>query len=253
VNAFWEYAAFVVNSLVFLLIGLEVQVSTITENLAPIGWAILATLIGRAAAVYLLSPVAGRLSERLPLHWQHVLFWGGLRGSLSIALVLSLPTATPGREQLVIMVFGAVIFSLLVQGLTIDPLLRRLPFAPVRKASDDHETLLGKYLMDASALSLLDRMALEGQVTKKVHQSLRETLAARQHEAAERLEELDGANHVYQLERMIQVEKQLLDRRKAKLGELYRDGVVSEETYARLTADLNRELAALESKSAHGH
>jgi hypothetical protein len=107
--------------------------------------------------------------------------------------------------------------------------------------------------MDASALALLDRMALEGQVTKKVHQSLRETLAARQHQAAERLEELDAANRAYQHERMIQVEKQLLDRRKAKLGELYRDGVVSSDTYARLASDLNSELAALESKTGHGH
>lgn len=253
VNAFWEYAAFVVNSLVFLLIGLEVQVTTIADNLAPIGWAILATLAGRAAGVYLLSPVVGRFSEPMPTHWQHVLFWGGLRGSLSIALVLSLPAAAPGRAQLVTMVFGAVIFSLLVQGLSIAPLLKRLPFAPARKTSDDHELLLGRYLIDASALALLDRMAHEGQVTRNVHRAMRDTLADRQQQAAEQLEQLDSANRTYQHERVVHVERQLLDRRKARLGEIYREGVISEETYARLTANLNEEMSQLESKAHQGH
>lgn len=64
---------------------------------------------------------------------QHIVFWGGLRGSLSIALVLNLP----GREQLVAMTFGAVTFNLLVQGLIVSPLLTLLKIKRVTPAASD--------------------------------------------------------------------------------------------------------------------
>lgn len=126
VDSFWEYAAFVVNSLVFLLIGLEIQLSLLTDYSVVILWAVLAMTIGRAVAVYGLIPLTKTLAEPISFRWQHILFWGGLRGSLSIALVLSLPLSVSGRAQLVAMTFGAVTFSLLVQGLTISPVLRLL-------------------------------------------------------------------------------------------------------------------------------
>jgi Na+:H+ antiporter len=129
VNSFWEYAAFVVNSLVFLLIGLEIHLPELAGNWKSVAWGILAMLAGRFAAVYGLMPVMKLLGEPIAARWQHVLFWGGLRGSLSVALVLSLPESVPGRSKFVFMIFGAVLFSLLVQGLTIGSMLRRLKFS----------------------------------------------------------------------------------------------------------------------------
>ena len=126
VDSFWEYAAFVVNSLVFLLIGLEIQVSLLANYATLILWAVVAMTVARAIAIYGLVPMTKKFTEPISSRWQHVLFWSGLRGSLSIALVLSLPLNIPGREMLVAMTFGAVTFSLLVQGLTISPLLRKL-------------------------------------------------------------------------------------------------------------------------------
>ncbi|MBK6799439.1 MAG: cation:proton antiporter [Acidobacteria bacterium] len=126
VNSFWEYAAFVVNSLVFLLIGDGIQVGSLTDNAVAIAWAVAAMLIARVICVYGLIGLTNLRTDPLPFKLQHILFWGGLRGSLSIALVLSLPLTLPGRQTLVVMIFGAVIFSLLVQGLSISPLLRWL-------------------------------------------------------------------------------------------------------------------------------
>ncbi|CAN5864419.1 hypothetical protein BH18ACI4_BH18ACI4_28340 [soil metagenome] len=126
VDSFWEYAAFVVNSLVFLLIGIEIQLSMFADYARFILWAVLAMTVARAITIYGLFPISNRLTEPVSHRWQHVLLWGGLRGSLSIALVLSLPLAIPGRVQLVAMTFGAVTFSLLAQGLTISPLLTAL-------------------------------------------------------------------------------------------------------------------------------
>ncbi|MDQ3472150.1 MAG: cation:proton antiporter [Acidobacteriota bacterium] len=122
VDSFWEYAAFVVNSLVFLLIGIEIQLSLLADYAVLILWAILARTLARAITIYGFFPITNRFTERVSFRWQHIVFWGGLRGSLSIALVLSLPLNLPGRKRLVAMT-GAVTFSLLVQGLIISPLM----------------------------------------------------------------------------------------------------------------------------------
>lgn len=131
VDSFWEYAAFVVNSLVFLLIGLEIPLSLLAQYAGFISWTVLAMVVSRAAVIYGLFPLINRLSSPVAGEWRHILFWGGLRGSLSIALVLSLPLTTTNRVQLVAMTFGAVTFSLLAQGLTISPLLKLLKLKSV--------------------------------------------------------------------------------------------------------------------------
>jgi CPA1 family monovalent cation:H+ antiporter len=93
--------------------------------------AIVAVLLGRALSVYLLVPVSNRFAEEIPFRWQHVAVWGGLRGALALALALSLNSAFPYREQILNLTFGVVIFSILVQGLTMRPLLRILGIAPI--------------------------------------------------------------------------------------------------------------------------
>ena len=131
-ESFWEYIAFAMNSLVFLLIGLEVQIDSLARAWRPVLFAIAAVLIGRAVSVYLLVPASNRVGEIIPLRWQHVMVWGGLRGALGLALALSLDNSNPYRNPLLDLTFGVVIFSILVQGLTMRPLLRWLGLASDR-------------------------------------------------------------------------------------------------------------------------
>jgi len=121
-QSFWEYVSFVMNSLVFLLIGLEIHVRELLKNWTSVMLAIIAVLVGRVLSVYALVPLSNLLVERIPLRWQHVAVWGGLRG----ALALSRNSEFPYREQILNLTFGVVIFSILVQGLTIKPLVRIL-------------------------------------------------------------------------------------------------------------------------------
>ena len=123
--SFWEYAAFVANSLVFLLIGLRLT----HQNFAAV-WVQLAGIIGivllsRAAAVYGCCLPFSRGALRVEPRHQHILVWGGLRGALALALVFALPAELPRRETLITVVFGVVAFSVLVQGLTVPWLLKR--------------------------------------------------------------------------------------------------------------------------------
>jgi len=126
VDSFWEYAAFVVSSLVFLLIGLQIQLPLLAKYAPQIGIAIIALLVSRLVLVYGLCPVLSYKKTPIPLVWKHLLFWGALRGSLSMALALSLPVEFRGREELIVLTFGVVLFTLLVQGLTIEPLIKLL-------------------------------------------------------------------------------------------------------------------------------
>jgi len=130
VDAFWSYTAFLLNSFVFLLMGLEINLSKLGHFFPEIliGW--VAINVARAALVYanyFIMRAAGR--DGFPASWATVLTWGGLRGGLSMVLALSLPRDFTHREMIVHMTIGVVLLTLLVQGLTIKPLRRRVGLA----------------------------------------------------------------------------------------------------------------------------
>ncbi|HEY9723924.1 MAG TPA: sodium:proton antiporter [Oscillatoriaceae cyanobacterium] len=126
VETFWEYAAFVVNSIVFLLIGMEETRWHWWLLPGAVLSAILAVLVARAVSVYALSWLSGALGAPIPRTWQNLLVWGGLRGALSMAMALGLPADFPQRGLILGMTFGYVLFSLIVQGLTAGPMIRWL-------------------------------------------------------------------------------------------------------------------------------
>ena len=125
-ESFWEYLAFALNSIIFLLIGFEVHFQVLLASWQPILVAYLVVTGGRALIVFGASSLLRRTRERISRAWSTVLTWGGLCGGLSMVLVLSLPKNFPHRELLVSMTFGVVILSILVHGLTMSPLLQLL-------------------------------------------------------------------------------------------------------------------------------
>jgi CPA1 family monovalent cation:H+ antiporter len=124
VEAFWEYAAFIANSLVFLLIGMHgAHVNLLAVRVSAAAAVVFVTL-GRAAAIYPCCLLFAWSGLRVSRRHQHVLFWGGLRGALALALALGLPPEIPLRNHIVTISFAVVAFSVFVQGLTMTPLLR---------------------------------------------------------------------------------------------------------------------------------
>jgi CPA1 family monovalent cation:H+ antiporter len=235
----------VVNSLVFLLIGLEVQLPSLVSGAGAIAWAALAMLAARAVSVYGLLPLTNRFTAPIPFKWRHVLFWGGLRGSLSIALVLSLPTALPGREQLVVMIFGTVILSLLAQGLTISPLLKQLRLVQSDPGLGEHERLQGQLLAGAAAVAELDNLRNRGAVVEPLYQKLRAELAAAQEDLGARMASLDVDGRALERQRR-RLQRHLLNEKKARLAILLREGLLSEEAYQELNLKLDKDLAGLQ-------
>jgi CPA1 family monovalent cation:H+ antiporter len=136
VKEFWEYAAFVANSLIFLLIGMRLANQDYEFVVLQALIAIVIVMIGRAIAIYPLCLVFARTKLRIKSQHQHILFWGGLRGALALALALGLPSDMPGREAIITVAFAVVAFSIFVQGLTIKPLMRRVGELPTQEPSD---------------------------------------------------------------------------------------------------------------------
>jgi len=137
VESFWDYVAFVVNSLIFLLIGTgETQ-----QHFGALWWpalvAILLVTLGRAVAIYPICALFGGSGLKVDLRHQHVLFWGGLRGALALALALGLPPDLPLRDDIVTVSFAVVAFSVFAQGLTMRPLLRKLAQLCTARAEPD--------------------------------------------------------------------------------------------------------------------
>ncbi|MDA1091175.1 MAG: cation:proton antiporter [Proteobacteria bacterium] len=124
---FWEYLAFMANALIFLFVGLRVNLAELYDSLNILVWVILAMLLSRAVVIYALVPLVGRFPGALPVGraYQTVMYWGGLRGAIALAIVLSLKDFAHA-ETFVALVMGAVLFTLLVQGLSIETLVRRL-------------------------------------------------------------------------------------------------------------------------------
>lgn len=133
VMAFWEFAAFIANSLIFLLIGLTVAGITLDRlGLPSILIIVMLVLVGRAFTVYPLCLLFRRTRWAIPSRDQHILWWGGLRGALALGLALALPPSLAFRNEIVIAAFGVVAFSVLIEGLTMPLLLRILGFLPKR-------------------------------------------------------------------------------------------------------------------------
>ncbi|MDQ6900095.1 MAG: cation:proton antiporter [Candidatus Dormibacteraeota bacterium] len=130
VDLSWEYVAFLLNSLLFLLIGLAVPLPQLLAAAGLVLAVAAIALCARAAAVYAVLNLLRPLGQSVPLRWQHLLVWGGLRGAIAVALVLSLQGRGGAYALVATLVYGAVLLSLLVQGLSIGPFARRLLSRP---------------------------------------------------------------------------------------------------------------------------
>lgn len=244
VVAFWEYAAFVVNSLVFLLVGIEASLLNWWQNIGLALGAVGAVLVGRAS-IYPLSFLVNRLRGNVPLRWQYVLFWGGLRGALSMALVLGLGQEFPHRDKLVAATFGVVLFSLLVQGLTIGPLLRRLGLTEPRTKESEYHRLASEALAVEAALRELERLWTTEAYPNWAIKTLTEQYQARRAALEEAVQGLGLSPETLEEARAIEGRRLALLAEKSALYEAARRGWLDEEEWRRLVTRIDDELMAL--------
>jgi CPA1 family monovalent cation:H+ antiporter len=238
-RSFWEYVSFVINSLVFLLIGIEVHVSTLAASWRAILLAIGTVLLGRCVSVYVLGPVSRLTGAAIPLRWQHVLAWGGIHGSVSMALALSLRPDVPHRTEILTMTFGVVAFSIIVQGLTVKPLLRLLGIDALRE--DEYDVAKVRSAALSAAHQELACLLRDHLVSRPVYERLGRDLENRVKQTQDAIAAMQVRNQNIVGEEVRMARMRMIAAEKSAIQRAANQGLISMHTAERLLAESDRE------------
>ncbi len=239
---FWETAAFLANSFVFLLVGFAVDVTQLITNWRQIGWAILAVLVARAVAIYGLSV----FSKQIPAAWKHILYWGGLRGAIALALALSLPTQGvfgAARGQLQAMAFGVVLFTLLVQGFSMGWVTRRLQIVERSSAQEEYERRHARFIAGRAAYDYVRRMSSQGLISEHTWSRLAPLMERQNAGLVSAVKEVMLSEPAVEAEELDTARREALRAQRAALTGLLRDSVISEEAFSQLVGEVDAALA----------
>jgi CPA1 family monovalent cation:H+ antiporter len=249
----WDTAAFLVNTLIFLLIGAKTPIHQLLEHGRLIALAIALVILTRAAVVYPTVGITNRLAEvDVARRDQHVLVWGGLHASIPIALVLGLPSALadgtpfPFREELRAMVFGVAAFSLVVQGLTMGRLLDRLGIVRRTEAEELYEQLVGRARMVDRALSAAEELYQDNQLPEDVYEDFQAEYGREQADLRAAISELLSKHPRIRREELLIAERQVLKREKSAIMEAMRTGVVGDDAGEPLLEEVNLKLSRID-------
>jgi CPA1 family monovalent cation:H+ antiporter len=238
---FWETAAFLANSFVFLLVGLAVDLNQLIANWHSIAWAILAVLLARAVAIYGFS----LLGRDLPAKWKHILYWGGVRGAIVLALALSLPTQgvfASLRGQLQAMAFGVVLFTLLVQGFSMDWLAKRLRIVERPAAQEEYQRRHARFVAGRAAHEYLRRMSAQGLISEHTWSRLSPLMDRHNDSLVRAVKEVIVSDPAMESEELDTARREALRAQRNALTGLLHDGVLTEENYSRLVGEVDAAL-----------
>jgi|APSaa5957512622_1039677.scaffolds.fasta_scaffold05649_5 monovalent cation:H+ antiporter, CPA1 family len=234
-NNFWEYGAFLANSLLFLIIGLTTDLQILIENWQAIAVAILAILGARAVSIYGFSFFSRDIQHK----WKHILYWGGLRGAIVLALALSLPIGFPERERLLAMAFGVVLFTLLVQGFSMDALVKKMGLVKRTESQIEYERRHARFLSNRAAFDHLEEMSKEGVLSDHIWQHMKAIFKQREAFLIDALQEILSNNPLVEIEELDTARGEALRVQRTTLGNLFRGGIISEEIHEELVGEVD--------------
>jgi len=247
VNYTWDLLGFVANSLIFILIGVQLNVDLFARYFWPILVAALATLLSRALAVYVLHWLLIRpLGRPIPTRWLAVITWGGLRGALALAAALSIPVGLLPEglhEELLVMAYGVILFTMLGQGLSMGLVVRLMGLgvqATVRQL--DHERTAARLQTSLAAHQALQRLLDNGQVHEQVAQPLLTEYSARERALRSQLSELEARDEGQLAREQATTRRQLMEVETTALQTLFQQGKVSSEVQRQLLSDIDQRL-----------
>jgi CPA1 family monovalent cation:H+ antiporter len=248
--SFWDYAGFGVNTFIFLLIGIEINPLMLWRILPAILLVVLAYQLGRILSVYLLLAGLRWFDRPIPLRWQHVLFLGNIKGSLSMALAVSIPFNVPGREEIIALVFGAVLFSLVGQGLGLPWLVKRLKISQVSDTMRQIGELQIQLIAAKAAQDELDSLLKTGILPKAVYEELWASYQARVATSERVLRELYNQHRSGHLEgdrnKLDTIRRRLLLAEKGAVNDALRKRIIPEDLVQTYVKNLDEKLLKLE-------
>ncbi|WP_410252694.1 cation:proton antiporter [Sodalinema sp.] len=249
---FWEYAGFGVNTFIFLLVGVEVESSVLWVTLPSAMLAILGYQIGRIFSIYPLLYLLRFFDRPLPLKWQHVLIFGNVKGSLSMALALSLPFTLPGREDVITLIFSTVLVSLIGQGLSLPWLVKQLNLNQPSPHKEKIENLQLTLIASKAAQQELNSLFESGSLPKSLYEELFANYQARIATAERELRHLYNQRMTHEDEPLEPggyldgLRRRLYLAEKGAINDAVRKGLLSNELASRYIDTLNQKLMSLQ-------
>jgi monovalent cation:H+ antiporter, CPA1 family len=250
--SFWESASFGVNSFIFLLVGIEVKLGTLWQILPAVLLAVVAYQIGRIICVYSLLAIVRYFDRPIPLRWQHVLVLGNIKGSLSMALALSLPSTIAERSQLIPLIFGTVLLSLVGQATSLPWSIKKLNLSHPSDSRQQIEGWQAQLMTAKAAQEELDNLLKTGLLSRAVYEEMRSTYQV-QIAGAEKLlrefynrrpDEFDLKSG--QKTKLDGIRRRLLLAEKGALTESLRKRIFSEEVVKKRIKIIDEQLLNLE-------
>jgi CPA1 family monovalent cation:H+ antiporter len=239
----WDTAAFLVNTLIFVLIGAKTPINQMVNNWQLIAIAIALTILVRAVTVYPFTAAVNQFSRRdIPFSYQHVMVWGGLHASIPIALVLGLPSDFPHIGELRSMVFGVAAFSLVVQGLTMSNLLDYLGIITRTETEELYELLLGRARAVDSALEAAERLHNRGDLPGDVYDDFRGEYEKEKDDLNSAISRLLRENPELRREELLVGERRVLKQEKSAIMDATHSGVISDDIGERLLQEVDLKL-----------
>jgi Na+/H+ antiporter len=257
-DAFWEILVFIVNALLFVLVGLQLR--SIVDSLSGIPSA---KLVGYAAIVsatvivtrIVWVPVFAYLPRwafpRIrandpypPWQWPVLISWVGIRGAVSLVAALALPNDFPDRELIVFITFAVIVATLVLQGLTLPTLIRALGISDDGGA--EREDAKARIRASEAALVRLEELVEDGSVRPDTAERLRGLFGFRRNRFRARLDENGDGSIEEQSIAYQRVMRQLLDAERAELVALRNNGVIDDNVMQRVQRDLDLEAARLD-------
>ena len=230
VSEFWDFLAFFVNSIVFLLIGDQINFSSLKSNFGLIVMAIAFVSFTRAIMIFGLGSISNLFSQtKTNLREQTVLWWGGLRGSVSIALALSVPEVLASRQEIIDTVFGVVLFSLLVQGLSMKWLLSTLDLLvgdqPLRQ---EYSELLARKVAMKRVLKYLNNNELASEIDPEYYRYQQELVKGELESIKDKMGSMQKKYENLRSLTIEQLNEQMLDIEADTYAEFIRAGKLNE-------------------------
>ena len=231
VSLSWEVFAFIANSLVFLAMGFVIDIGQLVGDLWTVVIVFLAAVGARALFTYGLGGVDLWWRGGYPRSWLHVIHWGGLKGTIPVALALGLGGNLALGEyasRIQGLVYGVVVLSLVIQGLTISTLLKRLGLSreqPTRQRWERHQA---RAIASTAALAAIEELERCGEASPQHAGRLRIEVEAAREDAHRQLAAVLGEHPEFADEQYRDLARRILYAQRTALDNAFYQGVISE-------------------------
>ena len=249
-ETFWEYIAFAMNSLIFLLMGFAVNLTLLWELFPIIIIAYVSVLAARFLVVTSTWAIFYPTNHKIPFSWAVVMTWGGLRGALSMVLALSIPDSFALKELIVTLVFGVVLLSIFIQGLTMSPLMKMLGILSPVSQLKNYELLKTELTLYQDVIDKIERLHKRRFLSQQSLESLTEEYQKKIDLLSDELDKIEVDKDTLVKEEVLKTKRRMIMEETKALMERYQNGTISLEVYKAIKHELDSQLFELANMGA---